>query len=295
LLKQNMNVKIASLPKGEDPDSFVQKNGKDAFLDAISRAVSFLEFQTSVYEEQGYFNDPVKSAEAIRELVKPVALLSDDLKKNFLLKSIAEKFGLREKLLEAELEKAEKGKQSSVQREAVKDKKEAAAESTTPVIPMPPAEFRNEQEIIILMFNGNEQITRYLLDHMEPAQFRIPFHSQLAQMVYDALVNDESLHIAKFMDQIQDEKLADYLREITVDEHHISEVWDLRKPENKEKRLLKYAHDLIKTFLLFAVDKQFKEMQLKIENAESEQQVFNLLDEQKKLYQKRKEIEKGNF
>ena len=38
-------VKVASLPKGEDPDSMIRKHGPEAFVAAIDKAVDFLDFQ----------------------------------------------------------------------------------------------------------------------------------------------------------------------------------------------------------------------------------------------------------
>ncbi len=106
LLRKDFDVKIATLPSGEDPDSFVNKYGKEEFEDTIKRAENFLEYQTAYYEKQGMFDDPTKAAEAIRELVKPIAIIDDELKRNLLIKTISKKFNLREKLLEKELEKA---------------------------------------------------------------------------------------------------------------------------------------------------------------------------------------------
>ena len=105
LLKRDMEVKIVSLPKGEDPDSYVNKYGKEEFEELIKRAENFLEYETKHYELQGKFDDPATAADAIRDLVKPVALISDELKRNLLIRSIAQKFNLREKLLESELDK----------------------------------------------------------------------------------------------------------------------------------------------------------------------------------------------
>jgi DNA primase len=105
LLKRDMEVKIVSLPKGEDPDSFVNKYGKEEFEDLIKKAENFIEYETKHYESQGRFDDPATAAEAIRDLVKPVALINDELKRNLLIKNVAKKFNLREKILESELEK----------------------------------------------------------------------------------------------------------------------------------------------------------------------------------------------
>ena len=134
LLKRDFDVKISTLPKGEDPDSYVTKFGKDAFDEIIKRAENFLEYQTAYYETEGMFDDPTKMAEAIRDLVKPIALVDDELKRNILMRTIAKKFNLREKLLEAELDKALdfQKKQNRIQAQRIFKKEEAQQESLIP-------------------------------------------------------------------------------------------------------------------------------------------------------------------
>ena len=43
LLKQDFEVKVIALPKGEDPDSYIIKYGKEKFEEEVSRANNFLE------------------------------------------------------------------------------------------------------------------------------------------------------------------------------------------------------------------------------------------------------------
>src|SRR3990172_5728827 len=105
LLRRDVEVKIVSLPEKEDPDSYINKHGKDKFDDLLKKAENFIEFESRYYEAQGKFTDPHSAAEAIRELVKPLALINDELKRNLLTKNIAKKFNLREKILDAELNK----------------------------------------------------------------------------------------------------------------------------------------------------------------------------------------------
>ena len=103
LLKRDMEIKIGSLPPGEDPDSYVNNFGKEKFEEFIRYAQNFMEYQSAYYESLGMFDDPAKTTEAVRELVKPAALINDELKRTLLIKSISKKFNLREKLLEKEL------------------------------------------------------------------------------------------------------------------------------------------------------------------------------------------------
>ena len=64
LLKRDMEVKIVSLTKGEDPDSFVNKFGKEEFEELIKKAENFLEYETKYYDSQGKFDDPATAAKA---------------------------------------------------------------------------------------------------------------------------------------------------------------------------------------------------------------------------------------
>lgn len=44
LLKPNQSVRFAFLPEGDDPDTFIQENGREAFGELINRAISALDF-----------------------------------------------------------------------------------------------------------------------------------------------------------------------------------------------------------------------------------------------------------
>ena len=48
LVKLGVKVRIAALPDGSDPDSFVRKEGADALKDELSRARDFIDFLLAV-------------------------------------------------------------------------------------------------------------------------------------------------------------------------------------------------------------------------------------------------------
>ncbi|MFO7526318.1 MAG: DNA primase, partial [Ignavibacteriaceae bacterium] len=187
LLKKDFDIKIVSLPKGEDPDSYVQKFGKDEFEEIIKSAENFLEYQTLYYENQGMFNDPATTVEAIRDLVKPVALLEDELKRNVLIKNIARKFNLREKLIEAELNQAisvlKKQSQTKINQLREKDvlPKDIFIDHNKKTAPA--FVYNIEKEIIKLLFEGDKNILELIVHHIRPEDFLIEINEKIFETV----------------------------------------------------------------------------------------------------------------
>jgi DNA primase len=64
LLKQDFDVRVVLLPDKEDPDSFINKHGKEKFDEVINHAPNFLEFQTNQFAQSGMFEDPAQHTEA---------------------------------------------------------------------------------------------------------------------------------------------------------------------------------------------------------------------------------------
>ncbi len=104
IIENGLDVSVATLPEGEDPDSFVKKNGGDAFRKRLAEAVSFLDFKASAFRDQGILATPEGKTRAVRSIVETIAKMKDEIKRNFYIKSVAEKYGIYESVLFRELE-----------------------------------------------------------------------------------------------------------------------------------------------------------------------------------------------
>lgn len=103
IIEQGLNVKIVSLPEGEDPDSFAKANTADFLKDYIRReAQNFISYKTSVLKEEAQ-GDPIKIAEMIREVVHSLALIPDQVLRSVYLKDCAVKLDTDEQTLIFEL------------------------------------------------------------------------------------------------------------------------------------------------------------------------------------------------
>jgi len=295
LLKRDMEVKIVSLPEAEDPDSFINKHGKVEFDELIKKAENFLEYQTRYYDSLGKFDDPATATEAIRELVKPVALISDELKRTLLLKNIAKKFNIREKLLESELIKQVKQtEQFERSKTKIKIKNDTSTDTLTiaeniriesPVI------YNLEIEIIKLLFEADKNIKEILFKYIRPDEFTAGFHQKIIRVIDSEFQKNENVTADSLFTILQDEQLETYVREITFDKHSISSNWDSRFPGiTDDMIILKFAKDIVLRFRFEKMDEQIQANHRELELAEDEETHIKLMQVNKELEDEKKKL-----
>lgn len=293
LLKKDFEVKIATLPSGEDPDSYVNKHGKDKFEDVIKRAENFLEYQTAYFQEEGMFDDAASSAEAIRELMKPVAIISDELKRSFLIKSISKKFNLREKLLEAELEKVT-SQQKRFEKRTVRQPENKQISEKENIIEdeaVSPVVIRLEREIIRLLFEGESEIVHLFTIHLNREDFDFDLHRKIAEQVFDIYENDGDASPAHLISKISDEESETYLRELTLDKYSVSNQWEnIAQADDAPKRKMKYARDLLIKFKLQKIDEQISSNHKLLEENDNEKTNLEIMTNNKELEKEKKRI-----
>lgn len=102
VLEQDMNVKVVLLPDGEDPDSYLQKVGTEAFKKYIDeQADDFIFFKTKLLLEEAK-NDPVKKTRLISSIIESIAKIPNALKRSLYIKECASIMDVEEKYLVAE-------------------------------------------------------------------------------------------------------------------------------------------------------------------------------------------------
>lgn len=302
LLRRDFEVKISTLPKGEDPDSFVNKFGKEAFEDILKKAENFLEYQSEYFESQGMFNDPTKMTEAIRELVKPIAIIDDELKRILLIRNIARKFNLREKLLESELNKAIELQQRQTRLQSQRIMKQDTTIQKTLISSesknITPYFYNTEREIIRLLFEGEQNIIELITNNITENDLMVDLHKKIFDTVYLEFINGGSFRPADLI-SLFDEDTQTYLRELTISNYTLSGSWqDFNPVVNQEMINKKYTVDLIVKYKQLQIDMRIAENIKQQERAESELQLLQLMKEKQELEKIklsiREEIEKQN-
>ncbi|WP_019949479.1 DNA primase [Hymenobacter aerophilus] len=105
LLEGGLNVRVVLFPDGDDPDSYIRKVGDQRFKDYLETASQdFIQFKTELVSREAA-HDPVKKAEAIREVLQSIAKVPDPIKRQVFLQQTSQTFGIDEQVIISEYNK----------------------------------------------------------------------------------------------------------------------------------------------------------------------------------------------
>jgi DNA primase len=110
LLEGGLNVRVVLFPDGDDPDSYIRKVGDQRFTEYIeSKSQDFISFKTTLVAREAS-GDPVKKAEAIRDVLNSIAKVPDAIKRQVFLQQTAQVFGIDEQVIITEYNKVARAK-----------------------------------------------------------------------------------------------------------------------------------------------------------------------------------------
>lgn len=94
LLSENLDLYVAQLPAGLDPDDVVVQKGPDALREAVSAPREIFSFLLDAAAARHASGTPAAKARVAEEMLGRLARIPDEIKRDVLLKDLAERFGL---------------------------------------------------------------------------------------------------------------------------------------------------------------------------------------------------------
>ncbi|NPA94502.1 MAG: DNA primase [Thermodesulfobacteria bacterium] len=107
--KVDLRPKVLVLPEGEDPDSFVRKNGPDKLLELVSTAQSGLDYLIDMGKRH-FGTDTEGTLKTIESALDAISQVQDPVRKSLFVGHISRKLGVREESLWQNLERRERNK-----------------------------------------------------------------------------------------------------------------------------------------------------------------------------------------
>ena len=147
-IEEEFDVKIAQLPKGYDPCDFLVAEGGNKFLECVNNARDFFSFKVEVAASKWDMSTINGKSSAINDVLSTAMKMPDVIKRNLLIKRIAEEkeMSIDEATLRTHLKKFNK-------QLSVTDKKHPVEHKLS-------ASSKVERELLYLMLSCNDLISR---------------------------------------------------------------------------------------------------------------------------------------
>lgn len=191
ILEEGMNVRVCSLPDGEDPDSFARRNSLEFIEEYFKeQAVDFIRFKASLLMQEAK-EDPIKKAELIRDMVKSISKIPDTIQQEVYVQECSRIMEISEDVLFntlAQLSKKElaeanrKHRQEQKQMQVVREEEKIVREKVDPLYNLE----RKIIEILLLYGDVEEQFTEVLLETNEDEEI-IEVEHKVNQKVYERI------------------------------------------------------------------------------------------------------------
>ena len=102
-LQAGVAVRVATLPRGEDPDSLILKQGATAFQAALDAAVPALDFQISVLQERDNIATEAGLLRVSKAVLGTISLSPNAVQRDMLVQQASRRLGLSPAALQTEL------------------------------------------------------------------------------------------------------------------------------------------------------------------------------------------------
>jgi DNA primase len=235
VLKGGLNVRIVLLPDGEDPDSFSRKMGTAELKQYLKdHTKDFISFKIDLYAaDSGH--DPIKKAEAIREIVTSIAFIPDPIKRSVYIQETGQLLKISEGVLLTELNKIlinerkkkdqEKPRGSyAIDQEPIPDILPAGRIDSAAVVQL------QEREAIRLLLNyaennyTDQRLVDFMLSELEDVEFTNPVYRAIYDGFREGSQRGEIVDTLYFMEHSQ-EVVKNTVAELTTSRYETSKHW----------------------------------------------------------------------
>ena len=200
LLEHGMNVKIVVLPDGQDPDSFIQEQGAESFLEKIRNAKPFMESYIDALVRESPGQTPADKVKMANQILPLLAKIKNTVERSAWLEKFTSKTNIDDQTFLKELSKALTQNQPRM------------AETKSELAPL----LNLEKHLVHLILSDKETAQMVLLE-VDPEDFSDPILKNIAQTCRQKIDNDEDLRIDQLLGQTEDPETRNVLSRLGLD------------------------------------------------------------------------------
>lgn len=302
ILENDMDVKIAPLPKGEDPDSFIEKYGKEKFENLIKNSIIFVDFMIDALTANGHINTPEGKTKVVRFIIQTLIKIKDPIKRNFYIKHIAEKYGIYESILLNEMDKL-LNKEKKLETPIVYDN--LSDEEGKLFVNQRKNSFDIsvvEKDLLVVMLEGGNKIVDFVLKFVPSEKFSNEYSSVLVEILKKMESNAIKIEPSSVYDFVINEDINNkddilhFLNRIIFSKYEISKHWEEIAQGISYEDALRIAKDCIKKLYKTELQKELERNQFLMREAQKRNEdLSKYLEAHADILKKIKGVEKDEI
>jgi len=205
------SVRIARMPKGLDPDEYIERFGDDAFRhNVLGASATVMAFKMQYFRQKRNMNDEGDRLKYIETILHEISELPQAVERDHYLRQLAEEFSISLDAL--------KQQQYQIYRQR-KSKGELGKETTeirpvTQTRPLLPAYQMAERELLAYMMRDSE--LAFAIREKIGAEFYTDLYGALAAHLYAYYEDGRPPDIASFLQKLNDPQLQSVASEIAM-------------------------------------------------------------------------------
>jgi DNA primase len=263
ILEAGLDLKVVTLPEGEDPDSIVRTKGKAEFEKHLNTRKSFIEFLYTFYETEKNINTVEDKTEFVEEIMDYISKMTNKIMISFYIKDISKRFNIYESILIDYLKKArskyikEKYPKSSVVLPVRKsEEKKALSEKPSSL----------ELELLEVFIHGDGAALDFLSENIDVRFIKNKAVLDTVQIFLEEYHTEGKIVAYKAIDKSEDINVQALIAELSIPKHEISKSSKLDKnsilvkAEKRSTNYLRIANDIINKFQVNLLEEDVRKL-----------------------------------
>ena len=249
-VEEDMLVKIATLPKGLDPDDFVRQKGEKEFEAIIKQALDLFDYKLGVLTSRYDVNDLWQKAKIVAEMLPTIAKIPNAVLKSGYIKRLSQRILVAVDDLLVELKKVKKDYSYLPSSPEVKHRTDTA---------IAPA----EKILASIMLEDNEAVA-IVKNNLAVDDFSHPRIRRMVQELFKLDAQGENFTAGKLMNHLEEDgeiipELVEMAETLGDRQKNLSDcIQKLKK--DKHKNQLDFIHQQIKLAQTKGDESQVKEL-----------------------------------
>ncbi|MCF3941792.1 DNA primase [Oceanobacillus alkalisoli] len=214
LRQAGCTVKVAYLKDGNDPDTFINEHGGEAFHDQIIRASdTYMTFLMRYYKKDYNLSLEADKLNYIQKVLKELSTVESSLEREYYLQELGKEFTMSLDVLKEELGtiQAKYGNQPDKTSENRYTSNTVILSKKRKLLPA----YQNAERKILYYMMQNEWVADRVQEEIG-ANFRVDDHKIIVTYLYAFYEDGNSPDISKFLESINDDRLKQLISEIAM-------------------------------------------------------------------------------